>query len=108
MQQVVRYLQTYRKANGSGPVISSYESGELPFRINNCVLYQFWNDENSHAFLLRNSSSGGLQMFRYPDDTLFTTFWQTSDENPLQGILSTVWDPEMEVTGPAVVRIEHR
>jgi hypothetical protein len=40
-----------------------------------------------------------------PDGTLFT-FYRSSD-NPLEGVI-TLWEMEMEITGPLVARFEHR
>ncbi|MDJ3479451.1 hypothetical protein LEB14_01080 [Salmonella enterica] len=86
---------------------TSRESGALPFKINNCTVYEVWGSEDNHTLLVRNNSFSELRMFRYPDGSLFTTFWRISDETPLEGTLYTVWDPEIEVTGSVVARINH-
>lgn len=52
-------------------------------------------------------SFGELRLFRYPDGTLFNTFYSSSD-NPLEGVMTTLWEMEMEITGPLVARFEHR
>ncbi len=42
-------------------------------------------------------SFGELRLFRYPDGTLFNTFYRSSDD-PLEGVMKTLWEIEMEIT----------
>ena len=52
-------------------------------------------------------SFGELKLFRYPDGTLFNTFY-FSNGDPLEGVMKTLWEMEMEITDTPVVRFEHR
>jgi hypothetical protein len=57
--------------------------------------------------MISPESFGELRLFRYPDGTLFNTFYRSSDD-PLEGMLKTLWEMEMKITGPLVARFEHR
>lgn len=78
----------------------------LPFRINNCLVYLVINSEQEFSLMVSAESFGELRLFRYPDGTLFNTFYRSSD-NPLEGVMKTLWEMEMEITGPLVARFEH-
>ncbi|MFJ5455185.1 hypothetical protein ACIPT4_19320 [Pectobacterium jejuense] len=95
-------------ALGISMITSSRTNGALPFRIHNCTVWQVWGDETDCTLLVENSSFGSLRMFRYPDGSLFTIFWQSRDENPLEGTLTTLWDPEMDITGSVMAKFFHR
>jgi hypothetical protein len=56
--------------------------------------------------MVNSESFGELRLFRYPDGTLFNTFYRSSDD-PLKGVMKTLWDMEMEITGPLVARFDH-
>ncbi|HHG0987326.1 TPA: hypothetical protein ACPURQ_005268, partial [Klebsiella pneumoniae] len=77
------------------------------FRINNCLIYLVLNSEQEFSVMVSAESFGELRLFRYPDGTLFNTFYRSSD-NPLEGVMTTLWEMEMEITGPLVARFEHR
>lgn len=76
-------------------------------RVNNCDIYQVWRQNENHSLLIRNSIFGDLYFFSDSDNTLFNSSWQSSDENPLEGIVTTCWKQEMEIKGSAVARFEH-
>ncbi len=78
----------------------------LPFRINNCLIYLVLNSEQEFSLMVSAESFGELRLFRYPDGTLFNTFYRSSDD-PLEGVMKTLWEMEMEITGPLVARFEH-
>lgn len=87
--------------------VSARGSRTLPFRINNCLIYLVLNSEQEFSVMVSAESFGELRLFRYPDGTLFNTFYSSSD-NPLEGVMTTLWEMEMEITGPLVARFEHR
>lgn len=78
----------------------------LPYRINNCVIYLVHNSEQEYSLMVSPESFGELRLFRYPDGTLFNTFYRSSDD-PLKGVMKTLWEMEMEITGTLVARFEH-
>lgn len=78
----------------------------LPYRINNCVIYLVHNSEQEFSLMVSPESFGELRLFRYPDETLFNTFYRSSDD-PLKGVVKTLWEMEMEITAPPVARFEH-
>ncbi|ELY4070210.1 hypothetical protein SMY38_003978 [Cronobacter sakazakii] len=86
--------------------VSSRGSHSLPFRINNCLIYQIYNSKQNYSLMVNSESFGELRLFRYPDGTLFNTFYRSSDD-PLKGVMKTLWDMEMEITGPLVARFDH-
>ncbi|PWK94625.1 hypothetical protein C7431_110121 [Pantoea allii] len=79
----------------------------LPFRINNCLIYLVPNSEQEFSLMVSAESFGELKLFRYPDGTLFNTFYRSSDD-PLEGVLKTLWEMEMEITDTPVARFVHR
>ncbi|MDM9614619.1 hypothetical protein [Kosakonia cowanii] len=108
LRELIHHKERYEEL-GISMTESFPRGGTLPFRINNCPIYQVWSDnEIDHSLLIENSSFGEFRLFRYPDGSLFNTFWRNSDDNSLKGILTTLWDPEMELTGSVVARINHR
>jgi hypothetical protein len=78
----------------------------LPFRLNNCLIYLVLNSKQELSLMVSAESLGELRLFRYPDGTLFNTFYRSSDD-PLEGVMKTLWEMEMEITGPLVARFEH-
>lgn len=78
----------------------------LPFRINNCLIYLVLNCDQEFSLMVNAESFGELRLFRYPDGTPFNTFYRSSDE-PLEGVVKTLWEMEMQITGPLVARFEH-
>lgn len=56
--------------------------------------------------MVSSESFGELRLFRYPDGTLFNTFYHSSGD-PLEGVMKTLWEIEMEITGPLVARFKH-
>lgn len=78
----------------------------VPFRINNCLVYNVHNSRQEYSLMISDESFGELQLFRYPDGTLFNTFYHGS-ENPLEGVMKTLWEMDMQVAGPLVARFEH-
>jgi hypothetical protein len=54
-----------------------------------------------------SAESFGELRFRYPDGTLFNTFYRNNGD-PLEGVMKTLWEMEMEITDTPVVRFEHR
>ncbi|MDU7758322.1 MAG: hypothetical protein E7J89_02605 [Enterobacter asburiae] len=79
----------------------------LPFRVNNCIIYLVHNSEQEYSLMVSTESFGELRLFRYPDGTLFNTFYRSSDD-PLEGVMKTLWEMEMEITDTPVARFEHR
>lgn len=79
----------------------------LPFRVNNCLIYLVLNSEQEFSLMVSAESFGELRLFRYPDGTLFNTFYRSSDD-PLEGVMKTLWEMEMEITDTPVARFEHR
>lgn len=79
----------------------------LPFRVNNCLIYLVLNSEQEFSLMVSTESFGELRLFRYPDGTLFNTFYRSSDD-PLEGVMKTLWEMEMEITDTPVARFEHR
>lgn len=90
------YMLMYRRGSRS-----------LPFRINNCLIYLVLNSEQEFSLMVSAESFGELRLFRYPDGTLFNTFYRSSDD-PLEGVMKTLWEIEMEITDTPVARFEHR
>ena len=86
--------------------VSARGVNSLPFRINNCQIYQVHNRRLDYSLLISSESFGELKLFRYPDGTLFNTFYRSSDD-PLEGVMKTLWEMDMQVTGPLVARFEH-
>lgn len=86
--------------------VSARGISSLPFRINNCLIYQVYNSEQECSLLASGDSFGELRLFRYPDGTLFNTFYRSS-EDPLKGVMKTLWEMDMKVTGSLVARFEH-
>ncbi|MBK0127490.1 hypothetical protein IAE30_27500 [Pantoea sp. S61] len=80
--------------------------GSLPVRINNCLIYLVHNSEKEFSLMVRAESFGELRLFKYPDGTLFNTFYRSSAD-PLEGVMKTLWEMEMDITGPLVARFEH-
>lgn len=78
----------------------------LPFRINNCQICQVYNSKHEYTLMVSKKSFGELRLFRYPDGTLFNTFY-CSSEDPIEGVMNTLWEVDMEVKGPLVARFEH-
>lgn len=78
----------------------------LPYRVNNCIIYLVHSSEQEYSLMISPESFGELSLFRYPDGTLFNTFYRSSDD-PLEGMIKTLWEMEMEITGPLVARFEH-
>ncbi|WP_310592871.1 hypothetical protein [Escherichia coli] len=87
--------------------VSARGSRSLPFRINNCLIYLVLNSEQKFSLMVSAESFGELRLFRYPDGTLFNTFYR-SNGDPLEGVMKTLWEMEMEITDTPVVRFEHR
>ncbi|EPS4380859.1 hypothetical protein [Enterobacter hormaechei] len=87
--------------------VSARGSHSLPFRINNCLIYLALNSEQEFSLMVSTESFGELRLFRYPDGTLFNTFYR-SNGDPLEGVMKTLWEMEMEITDAPVVRFEHR
>lgn len=87
--------------------VSARGSRSLPFRINNCLIYLVLNSEQEFSLMVSAESFGELRLFRYPDGTLFNTFYRSSDD-PLEGVMKTLWEIEMEITDTPVARFEHR
>ena len=65
------------------------------------------NSEQKFSLMVSAESFGELRLFRYPDGTLFNTFYR-SNGDPLEGVMKTLWEMEMEITDTPVVRFEHR
>ena len=86
--------------------VSARGIGSLPFRINNCLIYLVLNSEQEFSLMVSAESFDELSLFRYPDGTLFNTFYRSSDD-PLEGVIKTLWELEMQITGPLVARFEH-
>lgn len=86
--------------------VSARGIGSLPFRINNCLIYLVLNSEQEFSLMVSAESFDELRLFRYPDGTLFNTFYRSSDD-PLEGVIKTLWELEMQITGPLVARFEH-
>ncbi|WP_393970420.1 hypothetical protein [Kluyvera intermedia] len=78
----------------------------LPFRINNCLIYRVRNTRRDYSLLVSAESFGELSFFSYPDGTLFNTFYRSSDD-PLEGMMNTLWEIDMQITGPLVTRFEY-
>jgi len=78
----------------------------FPIRINNCMIFQVSNTKLNYSLLVRNASFGELKIFQYPDGTLFNTFYRSSVD-PLEGVIRTLWEIDMQVTSPLVARFEH-
>lgn len=78
----------------------------LPFRVNNCLIYLAPNFKRELSLMVSAESFGELRLFRYPDGTLFNTFYRSSDD-PLKGVMKTLWEMEMEITDTLVARFEH-
>ncbi len=78
----------------------------LPVRINNCLIYQVRHALQNYSLLVNRETFGELKLFRYPDGTLFNTFYRSSAD-PLEGELRTVWEFDMQVKGPLAGRFDH-
>lgn len=78
----------------------------FPVSINNCLIFQVSNTKLNYSLLVRNTSFGELKIFQYPDGTLFNTFYRSSVD-PLEGVIRTLWEIDMQVTSPLVARFEH-
>lgn len=77
----------------------------LPYRVNNTVLYQVRNSQWNYALLINTDTFGEMKLFRYPDGTLFNTFY-CEGENPLEGVQKTLWEMDMRISGPVLARFE--
>ncbi|MGM1295967.1 hypothetical protein ACS0TU_06735, partial [Enterobacter hormaechei] len=58
--------------------VSARGSRSLPFRINNCLIYLVLNSEQKFSLMVSAESFGELRLFRYPDGTLFNTFYRSN------------------------------
>ncbi|AXU98063.1 hypothetical protein CI789_22955 (plasmid) [Erwinia persicina] len=87
--------------------VSARGGRSLPFRINNCLIYLVLNYEQEFSLMVSAEYFGELRLFRYPDGTLFNTFYRSNDD-PLEGVMKTLWEMEMEITDTPVARFEHR
>lgn len=56
--------------------------------------------------MVNTESFDELRLFRYPDGTLFNTFYRSSND-PLEGVMKTLWEMEMRITGPVEARFEY-
>ena len=82
--------------------------GLMPVRINNCGIYQVWdNDGGFYSLLVRNNVFGSLHMLSDPDGQPFSTSWHASDEDPLSGWVTTSWKQELGISGSVVARFNH-
>lgn len=79
----------------------------MPFRINNCAIYQVWGYKGCYSLLVRNSTFGNLVLLNDSDGVLFSSSWQISDKDPLVGTVATLWKQDLEITGSVVARFEH-
>ncbi|KLP31078.1 hypothetical protein [Enterobacter roggenkampii] len=77
----------------------------LPYRVNNTVLYQVRGSQLNYALLLSTAAFGEMKLFRYPDGTLFNTFYCEGDD-PLKGVQTTLWETELQLTGSIIARFE--
>ncbi|EMJ6053817.1 hypothetical protein N0327_005434, partial [Raoultella ornithinolytica] len=82
--------------------------GLMPVRVNNCGIYQVWdNDGGYYSLLVRNNVFGSLNMLSDPDGQPFSTSWHASDEDPLSGWVTTSWKQELGISGSVVARFNH-
>lgn len=82
--------------------------GLMPVRINNCRIYQVWdNDVGFYSLLVRNNVFGSLHMLSDPDGQPFSSSWHATDENPLSGWVTTSWKQELGISGSVVARFNH-
>ncbi|MCL6747004.1 hypothetical protein [Kosakonia sp. R1.Fl] len=86
--------------------VSSRGSLSLPFRINNCLIYQVRNSRQEYSLMVSNECFGELRLFKYPDGTLFNTFYRIS-EDPLEGLRKTLWEMDMQIKGSLVARFKY-
>ncbi|EMU9122713.1 hypothetical protein ACSPNK_003053 [Providencia stuartii] len=78
----------------------------LPYRINNCIIYLDIYSKQEYSLMVNTESFDELRLFRYPDGTLFNTFYRSSND-PLEGVMKTLWEMEMRITGPVEARFEY-
>ena len=88
--------------NPRTPAISNYS----PFRVNNCNLHAFSRSGPDFCLLVRADYFSSIGIYRYPDGTIFTTFWLMHDNDPLNGELISVSDVSIDFYGDAVARFE--
>lgn len=100
-------LSQKEKHSGMGISVDTAVRGinVLPYRINNTVLYHVRKSQLSYALLLSTAAFGEIKLFRYPDGTLFNTFYSEGDD-PLKGVQTTLWETELQLTGSVVARFE--
>lgn len=84
--------QTHFNENGS------------PRQVNNCIIYPVRRAGPDFGMLVRRDFFSRLGIYRYPDDTIFTTFWFEHSGDPLTGKLMSVSDVSVELSGNVIAR----
>ncbi|WP_244563433.1 hypothetical protein [Pantoea rodasii] len=86
--------------------VSPKGGNTLPLRINNCLIYMVYNSRVESSLLVRKDSLDELCLFQYPDGTLFNTYYH-SGRDPLEGVMTTLWEMDMRLTGTLESRYKH-
>lgn len=73
-------------------------------RVNNCIIYPVSSRGPDFGMLVRRDFFSRLGIFRYPDDTMFTTFWLESSDDTLTGHLMLISDVSVEFIGNVIAR----
>lgn len=54
------------------------EDNRSPYQVNNCIIHPVSRTGSDFAMFIRRDFFSRLGIYRYPDDTMFTTFWLES------------------------------
>jgi hypothetical protein len=72
--------------------------------VKNCIIYPISRPGPDFAMLVRRDFFSRLGIYRYPDGTMFTTFWFESSDDVLRGYLLSVSDVRIEFVGNVMAR----
>lgn len=75
-----------------------------PYRVNNCIIHAVSRMGPDFAMFVSRDFFSRLGIYRYPDDTMFTTFWLESSGDKLTGQLISVSDIRVEFIGKVIAR----
>lgn len=81
-----------------------YSNNRSLGRVKNCIIYHVSRSGPDFAMLVRRDFFSRLGIYRYPDGSVFTTFWFESSDDALKGQLLSVSDVRIEFIGNVMAR----
>jgi len=79
----------------------------LPYGVQNCNIYNPPGYQEGYSLLIKNSSLKHLRLFRYPDETMFCSFYRADNHDQIKGMITHMLEYDFEITAPVVAMFVH-